>query len=91
MIKLILLIVFGCGMFIIGFSNGYSRSNSDASEVHKEENRPSSVEVDIVARERDWKSDKGRDQIKDEVMELFESALASIKKEVAQLKEKDYN
>ena len=74
-------------MFIIGFSNGHSRSNQHASEVHKEENRASSVAVDNVAPARDSKSHQRRDQIKDEMIELFESVIKSFENEVAQLTE----
>ena len=84
-------------MFLWGLYNGYNRSNTNASEVHKEENRTSSVEVDSMALERDRKSDQRRDQVKDEMMGLFSEVLSLIKqdiatqKEVAQSKEKDYN
>ena len=84
-------------MFLWGLYNGYNRSNTNASEVHQEENRTSSVEVDSMALERDRKSDQRRDQVKDEMMGLFSEVLSLIKqdiatqKEVALSKEKDYN
>ena len=84
-------------MFLWGLYNGYNRSNTNASEVHQEENRTSSIQIDNVASERDRKSDQRRDQVKDEMMGLFSEVLSLIKqdiatqKEVAQLKEKDYN
>ena len=84
-------------MFLWGLYNGYNRSNTNASQVHQEENRTSSVEVDSMALERDRKSDQRRDQVKDEMMGLFSEVLSLIKqdiatqKEVALSKEKDYN
>ena len=95
--KHIFYIALAVAMFLWGLYNGYNRSNTNASEVHQEENRTSSVEVDSMALERDRKSDQRRDKVKDEMMGLFSEVLSLIKqdiatqKEVALSKEKDYN
>ena len=95
--KHIFYIALAVAMFLWGLYNGYNRSNTNASQVHQEENRTSSVQIDSVALERDRKSDQRRDQIQDEMMGLFGEVLSLIKqdiatqKEVAQSKEKDYN
>jgi|TARA_R110002153_G_scaffold43788_1_gene123738 ferric iron reductase protein FhuF len=95
--KHIFYIALAVAMFLWGLYNGYNRSNTNASQVHQEENRTSSVEVDSMALERDRKSDQRRDQVKDEMMGLFSEVLSLIKqdiatqKEVALSKEKDYN
>ena len=83
--------------FLWGLYNGYNRSNTNASQVHPQQNQVEPVQVDMVALERNRKSDQRRDQVKDEMMILFGEVLSLIKqdiatqKQVAQSKEKDYN
>ena len=95
--KHIFYIGLGIAAFLWGLYNGYNRSNTNASQVHPEQNQVESVQIDNVASERDRKSDQRRDQIQDEVLVLFGEVLSLIKqdiatqKQVAQSKEKDYN
>ena len=77
--------------FLWGLYNGYNRSNTNASQVHQEENRVESVQIDMVALERN----RARDKRHEEMMGLFRDVLTMIKQneqnKVAQSKEKDYN
>ena len=79
--------------FLWGLYNGYNRSNTNASQVHPEQNQVEPVQIDMVALERN----RSRDKRHEEMMGLFGEVLSLIKqdiatqKQVAQSKEKDYN
>ena len=77
--------------FLWGLYNGYNRSNTNASQVHPQQNQVEPVQVDMVALERN----RARDKRHEEMMGLFREVLTMIKhneqKLVAQSKEKDYN
>ena len=78
-------------MFLWGLYNGYNRSNTNASQVHPEQNQVEPVQIDMVALERN----RSRDKRHEEMMGLFRDVLTMIKQneqnKVAQSKEKDYN
>ena len=82
-------------MFLWGLYNGYNRSNSNASQVHPQQNQVESVQSDNVAPPRDRQSNQRRDQIEDQMMDLMSDMISLVKqdieKQVAQSKEKDYN
>lgn len=82
-------------MFLWGLYNGYNRSNSNASQVHPQQNQVESVQSDNVAPPRDRQSNQRRDQIEDQMMSLMSDMISLVKqdieKQVAQSKEKDYN
>jgi len=77
--------------FLWGLYNGYNRSNTHAPEMHPAEDPAESVQIDLVALERN----RSRDQRHQEMMGLFREVLHMIKtneqNKVAHSKEKDYN
>ena len=85
--KHIFYIALAIAMFLWGLYNGYNRSNTNASQVHPQQNQVEPVQIDNVASERNRKSDQRRDQVKDEVMILFGEVLSLIKQDIATQKQ----
>ena len=85
--KHIFYIALAIAAFLWGLYNGYNRSNTNASQVHPQQNQVEPVQIDNVASERNRSSDQRRDQIKDEVMVLFGEVLSLIKQDIATQKQ----